>query len=217
MENRSFSKATLGRLPAYLDVLRRMDSEECVYVSSTTIAKQLSLGEVLVRKDLAAVSGAGKPRLGYKRVDLIKKLEDVLGFESLTSAVLVGAGKLGRALLQFSEFERYGVRIIAAFDSNEETLNIGSKLEILPMNKFDEFCKEHDIRIGIITVGEGSAQSVCDIMVKSGIAAIWNFATCKLEVPEDVILHNENLALSLAHLNNVLCKREASGNDSANK
>lgn len=205
MENGSFSKATLGRLPSYLDVLRKMDSDECVYVSATTIAKMLSLGEVLVRKDLAAVSGAGKPRLGYKREDLIRKLEELLGFDGLTSAVLVGAGKLGRALLQYDEFELYGVKIVAAFDSNEQTLSIGSKTEILSINQFDDFCRSRDIKLGIITVGEGSAQAVCDQMVKSGIRAIWNFAPCKLNAPESVLIQNENLALSLAHLNKKLC------------
>lgn len=205
MEYSSFSRATLGRLPSYLDVLRKMDSDECVYVSSTTIAKMLSLGEVLVRKDLAAVSGAGKPRLGYKREDLIKKLEELLGFEGLTSAVLVGAGKLGRALLQYDEFELYGVKIVAAFDSNEQTLSIGSKTEILPISQLDDFCRSRDIKLGIITVGVGSAQDVCDQMVKSGIRAIWNFAPCKLNVPDSVLVQNENLALSLAHLNKKLC------------
>jgi redox-sensing transcriptional repressor len=73
------------------------------------------------------------------------------------------------------------------------------------MARFDQFCKEGQIRLGIITVGEGSAQEVCDQMVKGGINAIWNFAPCKLNVPLGVLLQNENLALSLAHLNNQLC------------
>ena len=74
------------------------------------------------------------------------------------------------------------------------------------MNQFEYFCKTKNIKLGIITVGEGSAQAVCDQMVKSGITAIWNFAPCKLNVPAGILLQNENLALSLAHLNNQLCK-----------
>jgi redox-sensing transcriptional repressor len=123
----------------------------------------------------------------------------------LTFAVLVGAGKLGRALLQYDEFEKYGVKISAAFDSNERAISLGTKTEILPMNQFEYFCKTQNIKLGIITVGEGSAQAVCDQMVKSGITAIWNFAPCKLNVPVGILLQNENLALSLAHLNNQLC------------
>ena len=204
MEKTSVSKATFGRLPEYLKMLREISPETVPYISATTIAKKLNLGEVQVRKDLASVSGAGKPKLGYETVELIEKIEQCLGCDKLTPAVLIGAGKLGRALLHFSEFEKYGVKIIAAFDQNEETINFGGKTEILPMARFDQFCKDKQIRLGIITVGEGSAQEVCDQMVKGGINAIWNFAPCKLNVPSGVLLQNENLALSLAHLNNQL-------------
>ena len=206
MDKCSISKATLGRLPSYLEFLRNLPPDKVPYISATAIAKHLGLGEVQVRKDLAAVSGAGKPKLGYVTAELVEKLEDCLGCNQLTSAVLVGAGKLGRALLQYDEFEKYGVKISAAFDSNERVISLGSKTEILPMNQFEYFCKTKNIKLGIITVGEGSAQAVCDQMVKSGITAIWNFAPCKLNVPASILLQNENLALSLAHLNNQLCK-----------
>ena len=205
MDKCSVSKATLGRLPNYLEYLRNLPPDKVPYISATAIAKHLGLGEVQVRKDLAAVSGAGKPKLGYVTAELVEKLEECLGCNQVTSAVLVGAGKLGRALLQYDEFEKYGVKISAAFDSNERAISLGSKTEILPMNQFEYFCKTKNIKLGIITVGEGSAQAVCDQMVKSGITAIWNFAPCKLKVPIDVLLQNENLALSLAHLNNQLC------------
>ena len=205
MDKCSISKATLGRLPSYLEFLRDLPPDKVPYISATAIAKHLGLGEVQVRKDLAAVSGAGKPKLGYVTAELVEKLEECLGCNQVTSAVLVGAGKLGRALLQYDEFEKYGVKISAAFDSNERAISLGSKTEILPMNQFEYFCKTKNIKLGIITVGEGSAQAVCDQMVKSGITAIWNFAPCKLKVPIGVLLQNENLALSLAHLNNQLC------------
>ena len=206
MDKCTISKATLGRLPSYLEFLRNLPPDKVPYISATAIAKHLGLGEVQVRKDLAAVSGAGKPKLGYGTTELVEKLEDFLGCNQLTPAVLVGAGKLGRALLQYDEFEKYGVKISAAFDSNERVISLGSKTEILPMNQFEYFCKTKNIKLGIITVGEGSAQAVCDQMVKSGITAIWNFAPYKLNVPAGILLQNENLALSLAHLNNQLCK-----------
>ena len=206
MDKCTISKATLGRLPSYLEFLRNLQPDKFPYISATAIAKHLGLGEVQVRKDLAAVSGAGKPKLGYVTAELVEKLENCLGCNRLTSAVLVGAGRLGRALLQYDEFEKYGVKISAAFDSNERVISLGSKTEILPMNQFEYFCKTKNIKLGIITVGEGSAQAVCDQMVKSGITAIWNFAPCKLNVPAGILLQNENLALSLAHLNNQLCK-----------
>lgn len=208
MDSSSVSKATLGRIPRYLNFLRDLSIDQVPYISATTIAKELMLGEVQVRKDLAAVSGIGRPRLGYETHVLIEQLEDCLGCNKLTCAVLVGAGRLGRALLQYDGFEHYGVKIVAAFDSNDRVINLDSKTEILPMHQFDDYCRENHVSLGIITVGEGSAQDVCDQMVKSGITAVWNFAPCRLRAPNHVLIRNENLALSLAHLKNQLSRNQ---------
>lgn len=204
MSSSSVTKATLGRVPHYLKFLKELPDDGFEYISATHIARELELGEVQVRKDLNAISGAGKPKLGYVTEELIQKLEDCLGCNRMTSAVLVGAGKLGKALLDYRGFEKFGVKIMAAFDSNETALSLSGKVEILPISQFEQFCKEHNVKLGIITVGEGSAQTVCEQMVSSGIEAIWNFAPCKLNVPAGTLVQNENLALSLAHLNNQL-------------
>lgn len=206
MNEYSIPKATLGRLPQYLQYLKELPENKDGTISATAIAKGLALGEVQVRKDLAAVSGAGKPRIGYERAKLIKDIEAQLGYEKLTNAVLVGAGKLGRALLDYDGFEEFGVRIVAAFDCNEQALNIGGSDCILPISTLDAYCRDNDVKLGIITVGQGSAQTVCDRLIASGIGAIWNFAPCALKVPKGVLLKQENLALSLAYLNNQISK-----------
>ena len=207
MKANQITRATLGRLPLYLNYLKQTESSGTTSISATTIAKALSLGEVQVRKDLASVSGAGKPKVGYESSDLIKRLEDTLGSNSITSAVLVGAGKLGRALLDYNGFEEFGIKIIAAFDSNDEVIRFSkTSKDILPISTLSEYCKANNVKLGIITVGQGSAQQVCNMMEQSGIKAIWNFAPCNLEVSDGILVKNENLALSLAHLSNQLSK-----------
>ena len=203
MERCSISKATLGRLPGYLQHLREILHNNDEYISATAIAKSLSLGEVQVRKDLNSVSGAGRPKVGYKIKDLIKSIEDVLGCNDLAKAIIVGAGKLGQALLNYKGFEEYGVEITAAFDL---VVNEKNKLhrEVYPMMQFDDFCKNRNIKIGIITVNESSAQEVCERMIQNNIKAIWNFTPTRLNVPKDVLVKQENLALSVAHLKNQL-------------
>ena len=207
MERSNVTKATLGRLPQYLQFLNGLPPGQYDHLSATTIAKMLSLGGVQVRKDLAAVSGLGKPKVGYRTSELIKDLEDALGCKKLTPAILVGAGKLGRALLDYNGFEEYGVQITAAFDCNEQVLRMNkTSKEILPISSLKKYCTENGIRIGIITVGSGSAQDVCDQMLEAGITAIWNFAPCQLKVPDNVLVKQENLALSQAHLNSQISK-----------
>ena len=197
----SISKATLGRLPLYAQYLKELPTESAVTISATKIARGLSLGEVQVRKDLALISGCGKPKIGYERTKLIQDIERHLGYGGLTNAVLIGAGKLGRALLDYDGFEEFGIRILAGFDCNETAFQTGKGKSILSIKNIENYCCEHDVKIGIITVGQGSAQEVCDKLMGCGIKAIWNFAPCSLSVPQNVLLKQENLALSLAHLN----------------
>ena len=197
----SIPKATLGRLPLYIQYLKELPNESVVTISATKIARGLSLGEVQVRKDLALISGCGKPKIGYERSKLIQDIERHLGYESLTNAVLIGAGKLGRALLDYDGFEEFGIRILAGFDCNEKAFQTGKNKSIFSIKSIENYCSEHNVKIGIITVGQGSAQEVCDTLIECGIKAIWNFAPCTLSVPSDVLLKQENLALSLAHLN----------------
>lgn len=194
-------KATLGRLPVYLQYLKGLDTNEYANVSATIIAKALGLGEVQVRKDLSAVSGAGRPKLGYETVALIKTLEEVLGQKSVSEAVIVGAGRLGNALLGYNGFGNYGLKIAAAFDISCKDLYVTENgTNIYPLNELEAYCKSENVKIGIITVPKEAAQDICDRLVGCGVTAIWNFAPCNLNVPDDIILQHENLALSLAHL-----------------
>lgn len=207
MDNNSVTKATLSRLPDYLRLLEDLSKENTPYISATSIAKMLCLGEVQVRKDLNSVSGKGKPKLGYCTDELIESIKNILGHDNLTPAVIVGVGRLGRALIEYDEFEKYGVKIAAAFDNSEQALKTSASVELHPMSEFDDYCRNNKIRLGIITVGEASAQSVCDKMIENGIEAIWNFAPRKLIVPDGILFLQENLALSLAYLNNRLCSQ----------
>ena len=204
MAHNSIPKATLGRIPLYIQYLKEMSAVSESTISAPKIAHALMLGEVQVRKDLALISGAGKPRIGYERHRLIQDLERHLGYEELTNAVLIGAGKLGRALLDYDGFEEFGIRILAGFDCNDQAIKISNNKSVLSIKTIESYCEENNVKIGIITVGQGSAQEVCDKLVSCGVKAIWNFAPCSLSVPDHVILKQEKLALSLAHLNSLI-------------
>ena len=201
MKQAFVTRATLGRLPLYLQYLKSLPSENNENTSATGIAKAMGLGEVQVRKDLSSISGTGKPKIGYVTSELIANLEKYLGYNSKSRAVIVGAGKLGRALIDYDGFEDYGLEITAAFDNDRKKIGkLNSGKEIYPMERFESFCRQENIHIGIITVSESSAQEVCDEMLKCGITAIWNFSPCTLAIPQGILLQQENLALSLAHL-----------------
>lgn len=208
VNTRSVSKATLGRLPDYLRYLKSLNSGAGDNISAAAIARALRFGDVQVRKDLGAVSGAGKPRVGYNTRELIANLEDALGLNNRRSAVLVGAGRLGRALMDFEGFSEYGVEVAAAFDIADMAAASESGKPILPMTHFEAFLSQRHVDIGIITVPQEAAQQVCDRMLACGILAIWSFAPGKLKVPEGIIIQQEDLALSLANLNRRMAREE---------
>lgn len=199
----NISKHTLQRLPMYLSYIKALPEDSPKNISATTIAEALQLNDVQVRKDLASVSSSGKPKVGYNVKDLIAELEAFLGYNDIDNAVIVGAGSLGKALLNYSGFKAYGLNIIAAFDLLDEPTEFQDKT-IFPITQLESFCRKVNIHIGIITVPAQSAQEICDLLVKSGVRAIWNFAPVHLVVPEGILVQNENMASSLALLSNHL-------------
>lgn len=199
------SKATIARLPIYLRYLRDLHAAGEENVSSTKIAEDMKLNPVQVRKDLALISGVpGKPKLGFGVGELIGDLERFLGCDNVFDALLVGAGGLGRTLLGYEGFKNYGLNIVAAFDV--DPARIGTKINSVPvlgLDKLEHTASSLNVKLGIVTVPKAEAQLVADLMVKSGIRGIWNFAPVQLKLPDEVVVKYEDLAASLA----VLSKR----------
>lgn len=203
----TISRQTLQRLPLYLNYLKMLPGETD-NISATAVAQALGLGEVQVRKDLAAVSDRGRPKVGYEKLGLIRDIEEFLGYDNADSAVIVGAGNLGRALLSYGGFADYGLDVVAAFDADytrQGTAENGK--HIFPLSRLEELCARMQVKIGVITVPAAAAQSVCDTMIAAGVLAIWNFAPVHLKVPEGVLVHNENMAVSLAVLSQHLADK----------
>ena len=201
MEINEISKSALQRLPTYVTYLKSLPAGASEYISATSIAAALGLGEVQVRKDLAAVTSGGKPKVGYRVESLIEELDRFLGFNSLSEAVLVGCGKMGRAIMNYKSFSQYGLKIVAGFDTDpalQGTTIQGKK--ILPMSKLKGVCSRNHVHLAVIAVPEDQAQSVCDELVSYGIKGIMNIAPVHLTVPLNVIVRNENLAIELALL-----------------
>lgn len=205
MESMLVSKRLLKRLPLYLNYLKSLQ-ETVENVSATTMAKSLDLGDVQVRKDLAAISRTGRQKVGRPRAMLIQDIENYLDLATKTGAVLVGAGKLGRALMDYPGFSEFGMNIMAGFDIRPTVKYSEGGKPIYSMNRLSKFCEDHDVRIGIITVPAEMAQTVCDYLVECGVRGIWNFAPAHLLVPDSVVVQNENLAVSLTSLRSQFIK-----------
>ena len=158
-----------------------------------------------VRKDVSIIGYRGKPKSGYSVAGLKKAIEDFLGVNYQNTAILIGAGKLGSALAEYPGFKEYGLKLVAVFDNSPDRIGkVIGDATVLALESLPRVVKSHGAGIAIVTVPKEAAQSVCDKVVELGIKAIWNFAPTRLEVPDGVIVRNENLAVGAAMLSHYL-------------
>ena len=127
-------------------------------------------------------------------------IEQFLGYDNTTDAVLIGAGKLGLALMGYRGFDEYGLNILAAFDANPKMEKTDEGKPVYNISKLPSFCRTHKVLMGIIAVPAEGAQQVADQLIACGIKAIWNFAPIHLDVPANSLVQTENMATSLAVL-----------------
>lgn len=195
----------LRRLPWYLAFLKLMKGKGETFVSSTQIAKEISVDPSQVAKDLSFVNIAGKTRVGYEIETLINVLDDFLGFTVQHKAFLFGVGSLGAALLQDFGLKQYGLEIVAGFDVKKSV--VGKSINGIPVCHMDDFPakqKEQDVTIGVITVPVDKAQEVTEHIIVGGIKALWNFTPFRIRVPEDIVVQNTSMYAHLAVMFNRL-------------
>jgi redox-sensing transcriptional repressor len=193
-KNIKISMAGLKRMPKYLRILKEKQLNNIQNISSTLIAEELKLNPIQVRKDLALVSKTdGKPGVGFEINQLVNDIEKFLGVNDSRNAIILGAGRLGQALLNYNGFEN-DLNIMMAFDNNKSKCD---DIKIFHIDALEKKIIEKDIHIAIITMPADNAQEMCDRLVNSGIKAIWNFAPTNLKVPENIAIKNEDLSTSL--------------------
>lgn len=203
MKDRNYiPKATVERLPLYFRCLDRLSSyENTDVVSSKELGGKLGIPSTQVRKDLSYYGEFGRRGVGYDVDELKKSIGKILGINKVWSAVLVGAGNLGRALVNYEGFIKMGLKITKILDA--DLVKIGNKIgdiTVDSMKDIGSIVEENNIDIGIVAVPAASAQEVAENMISVGIKSIWNFAPTRLIVPEDVLVRNEDLAVGIASL-----------------
>lgn len=189
------SEPTLKRLPGYLYYLKKLQEQGVMNISAPTIGKNLKCDPSQVVKDLAVTGVKGKPRVGYNTYELEHALEDFLGFNRTNEAFLVGAGNLGSALMAYQEHQSLGLKIIAAFDTDDQKIgkSVGG-IHILEYNKLFNLSNRLNVKIGILTTPNNVAQSAAEDLVNCGVKAIWNFTSANIDLPEEIIVQDTSMS-----------------------
>lgn len=194
---------TLRRLPWYLAYVNMLQSQGIDYVSSTQISKDINVDSSKIAKDLSFLNIKGKTRIGYQVDNLAAELSNFLGFRQEHSAIMIGVGSLGAALIQDSGLMQYGLRIVAGFDINEEI--IGKEICGVPVFNMSDLKEQQRIykaNIGILAVPVEHAQESADLLSECGVKAIWNFTPFRIKVDEDMVIQNTSIYAHLAVMYN---------------
>jgi redox-sensing transcriptional repressor len=194
-------RKTIYRLSAYLRCLARLKQNSIRTVSSDALARAARVKSTQLRKDLTYFGQFGTRGLGYDVGQLCQMISDLLGTTCLQPVILVGVGNLGLALLSYRGFEQEGFEIIAGFDCDSQRKRDKQlRQPIFSMDKLPELVRERGVRMAILTVPPAAAQEVASKLVDCGITGILNFAPVVLEVPDEVMVNNVNLAIELENL-----------------
>lgn len=201
-DKNSIPNATIERLPLYYRCLDKLDTfEEVDVISSKELGGRLGIPPTQVRKDLSYYGEFGRRGVGYDVHDLKKSVGDILGIDRVWDTILVGAGNLGRALVNYDGFNKMGLNMVGVFDNDLNKIDnrIGD-LTVKSTKEMEDVIEATNARVGILAVPADSAQDVADKMVDVGIKAIWNFAPTRLYVPDHITVRNEDLAVGIVSL-----------------
>lgn len=205
LENVILPEPTLRRLPWYLAYIEILKATGTSTVSTTRISRALNVDSSQIAKDLSFLNIKGKPRIGYNITDLAGALRTFLGFSHVHKAILVGVGSLGAALLHDKGLSKYGLDIVAGFDVKPELIStsIGG-VPVYDVAEMEKVRRESEASIGILTVPARKAQEMADIMVSTGIKAIWNFTPYRVRVADGIVMANTSIYAHLALIYNRL-------------
>jgi redox-sensing transcriptional repressor len=192
---------TVTRLSIYLRCLEELEADGVDSVSSKQLAQRFGLNSAQVRKDLAYFGQFGVRGLGYYIAELKHNLERILGLKQDWEVALVGAGNLGSALIAYKGFQARGFRISMAFDT--DSAKVGLQIDgvvVMDVAKMASALRKKKVKIAVVAVPAGVAQSVADLLVDAGVTAILNFAPTQLAVPEGIKVQNVDLSVLLKTL-----------------
>ena len=188
------------RLTRYRSVLEKLRSLGFVKVFSDNLADALGVSSALVRKDFSSFHLTGNKRGGYKVDDLVSRLNTILGKDEEQKVVIVGCGKIGTALMNYSGFMRERIRVVAGFDSDPQRLTPQAAIPVLDMSKLKSVVQKEQVRVAVLTVPESAAAVVADACADAGIKGILNFAPVLLKSTGDMTIQNINIASEIENL-----------------
>lgn len=202
MKKQKISDAVIHRLPRYYRYLDDLYNKGVVRISSNSLGAKMDITASQIRQDLSCFGEFGQQGYGYNVVALRGEVAKILGMNRNYSAVLVGVGNIGRALVENFCFEQYGFTLKAAFDINPDL--IGKEMHGIVVHDFptlDDILADIQPDVAVLCVPKAMANDVANEICSVGVKAIWNFTNTELQVKDaDPIIENIHFSDSLLAL-----------------
>ncbi|MDR2587846.1 MAG: redox-sensing transcriptional repressor Rex, partial [Spirochaetales bacterium] len=179
---------------------QRLKSLGFIKVFSNNLGDAIGVTPAVVRKDFSVISLPGNKRGGYNIDNLIEQLNSVLGKHQSHDVVIAGCGRIGSALMEYKEFAKDGIHLLAGFDIDPERINQEAAIPVYDIKEMPGFIREHSISVGIIAVPDTAAAHVLEIMTGAGIQGVLNFAPVELKGGGSCLILNVNLSLEIENL-----------------
>lgn len=176
-ESRVISSSVISRLPRYYRFLCELYANGTTRISSKELAEVMGFTASQIRQDFNCFGGFGQQGYGYNIEQLIGEFAGILGLNELKTAILIGAGNLGRAVASQMSFEDKGFRLIGIFDC--DPLYKGIKIRDIPISADDAiagFCNEHHPDMAVLCLPADKAPDMVDSLVALGVKSFWNFS-----------------------------------------
>ncbi len=204
---KQISQAVISRLPRYFRYLGDLKEQGIERISSQELSRLMKVTASQIRQDFNNFGGFGQQGYGYNVSYLYGEISKILGLTNKHHLIIIGAGNLGQAIANYMNFEKRGFIFKGIFDANPALHGkMIRDMEVQPMENMEQFIKEHDIDIAVLTIPKTGAVKVAEQLVKNNIKAIWNFAHVDLNVPKDIQVENVHLSESLMKLSYKLSK-----------
>ncbi|ABR47036.1 CoA-binding domain protein [Alkaliphilus metalliredigens QYMF] len=204
-EYSNISMAVIRRLPKYHRYLKDLLDQETYRISSKELSKLIGFTASQIRQDLNCFGGFGQQGYGYNVEELYNEIGKILGLYQSYPTVIVGAGNLGQAIANYTNFDKFGFSTLALFDSNPKMIGMRIRdIAVHDVDQLEEFIKKNQVRIGVICTPKKVAQDVATKLSEAGVQGIWNFAPIDIKVPEEIIVENVHLSESLFTLSFLL-------------
>ena len=203
MEEKDISRAVIKRLPRYYRYLGELMDDGVERISSNELSGRMKVTASQIRQDLNNFGGFGQQGYGYNVKYLHSEIAKILGLDKSHNMIILGAGNLGQALANYTQFEKQGFKLIGIFDINPVLKGVSVRgIEIRMVDELPDFIKKHQVEIATLTLPKSKAVEMAKVLVDNGVKAIWNFAhtDLNLSVPSDVIVENVHLSDSLMKL-----------------